>query len=173
MSVFRSTTTASRIDTGLHADVDREGEPSASGEESAPPVSDFAVSRNLATVDEEVLDRLAAVVDHDPDAVSALVRDFIDSGDGRIREIRKAFEEGDRSGIRHGAHALRGCAGMFGAAFVSQRCRPVEYGYSTLTTDELGRAIEDVEDAWAITRRGLIQRCEQFVLAADAKVPHG
>jgi HPt (histidine-containing phosphotransfer) domain-containing protein len=58
------------------------------------------------------------------------------------RRIRRAREDGNRDGLRHLAHSLKGSAGNIGAGALRQAAADLEEGCASLAAEELGRLAE-------------------------------
>ena len=56
--------------------------------------------------------------------------------------IRRAREDGDRDGLRHLAHSLKGSAGNIGADSLRQAAAELEEGCASLAAEDLGRLAE-------------------------------
>ncbi|MDE2491435.1 MAG: response regulator, partial [Elusimicrobia bacterium] len=76
--------------------------------------------------DERALAAFAAVAADGPQALKALLAQFLSDADKRLEDARRALDAGDADACSRAAHALKGAAAAVGARGLRELCRSLE-----------------------------------------------
>jgi len=77
-------------------------------------------------VDEQALANLRMLERDGPGFLATIVREFDESAQERLGDMRLAARVGDGEGLHGAAHGLKGSAGIFGANGITELCRRLE-----------------------------------------------
>jgi HPt (histidine-containing phosphotransfer) domain-containing protein len=100
-------------------------------------------------------DELRQLAESDEGLVKEVLAVFLSDTADRIARLRAALERGDRVGVKHEAHAIKGSAGQVGAAEVSALCRDIEYQAVASDEASLRALVARLEPAFASVSRDM------------------
>ena len=132
-----------------------EERPLTGGEEAGEP------PRELATVDETVIEQLASITDGQGYSVlGELLNAFLSAVPGRLESLDREVTAGDLVAVGQQAHALTGSAASFGARRMADLCRELRVVADEGDHDGARRLVEALHPefmqvrAWLMTFRG-------------------
>ncbi len=88
-------------------------------------------------------------------ALRDLVEEFVANLDGRLDELKQAYEKLDWGQLTRMAHRLKGAAGSYGYPEISQVCATMERSFAVHEADEFAAWLADLEQLAAAAREGL------------------
>lgn len=143
----------------LYATIDRyvsrddRPEPASRTQEATPPASPAAASADEAPLLD--LTVTESRTRSGPAAVRLLVEAFEEECRQSLDRMRKGMEQADMEPVRRAAHALKGAAGIFGAAKLIARAAELEQSTEASSSDRLGICLQSLTTTVAETLRAL------------------